>query len=202
MTKLEAFNHLLNVLDELYSQLSEHLAWAITQNRPEFPGERAPRVQSPNLDEDQAPYLYDYHDEAALNLAGFIQEARLKVNQALVGSGETPQMSRYLAESQVQFEKTLAEFFDYNHPGSFERLQELAEIERQSGHPWSDWAYNVRVELGRTQQALLSANLAYLYAWQALAQEAGRGPVIVQNTSIGKQISLPAEQASVAQEAT
>jgi len=201
MTMLEAFNRLLSVLDELYTQLSEHLAWAITQNRPEILEAAPPRAQAPNPAAGQPPYLYEYHDEVALNLAGYTQEARLKVNQALVGSGEAAQMARYLAESQLPFEKTLAGFFDYNCPGSFERLQELAEIERQAEHPWSDWAYNVRVELGRTRQALLGANQAYLYAWQALAQEAGRGPVIMQNTNIGQQISLPAGALPPAQDA-
>lgn len=100
------------------------------------------------------------------------------------------QMRRFLVRSQTQFQQlsqTLVwQLFSY------EQVVELMELGHRRKGEWSGWVQGIRSGLEKCRLPFQEAEATYTQCWQEIAERLVTGPISLQTTNIGQQITSEA----------
>jgi len=143
-----------------------------------------------DMPEEGGVKLVETLDERVVELRGYVIEALNSAETALgheKESREPNQMRRALVHSQQQF-LSLQNLF-YGEMLKYEDAAELVRFARRAGDRWPGWVHSVFLGLDACRPWLEAASEDYCQAWQELAERATTGPVSLQTTNIGQQIS-------------
>jgi hypothetical protein len=174
MTLEAAFKDLVANWQRLAEELEQGLLWSVAEAKPA----------------EEHALATDCVD-GATDLAAAAREG-LAVGRAAADPGAgLGRAARALLGCQERY-NTLTEQF-YSRMASSGRLRRLRRFGREKGGAWRDWATHVRQALGRCRRPLDDLNRSLLTCWQEVIDRLVLGGVSVQTTSIGQQITLPAE---------
>jgi hypothetical protein len=143
--------------------------------------------------EDEAMLVDDFGDMVT-DLLAWLEKASTAAGegrQALSPPMNMDRARRALAVCHEWFNRTAHRLS--SDLMSYERIAELAHLIERGGE-WPIWARSVKEGLDRCQQPLYDVNQALFRCWQEIAERAGMTSVAVQTTSIGQQITTPAER--------
>jgi hypothetical protein len=149
-------------------------------------------VNAGDVGELQGAHLADDVSESLTQLSGLGQESlSLATDARRAGSQpfDPNQLRRSLAESQRKFHSLARSLF--SDLLCFERISELVQFGRERRR-WLGWVNSIRQGLERCRPAVEVVEDAYFACWQEIAERVGAGPVSLNTTNIGQQITTEA----------
>jgi len=179
------FQHLVarfNAADEAF----QSLRLTVIEDRPPR-GEILLVERLGNLVEDLRGWLAEGQAAAA--------NARQAVDHPLDGY----RARQALGLANERFIRLEGQFF--NEAVSHRTIESLERFGRQRGGEWFGWSGSVVMALQACREPLRALDEAILRAWQELSERLGSGSLLVQNTSIGQQVTAPPQERRRARQA-
>jgi hypothetical protein len=149
-------------------------------------------VNAGDVGEPEGAHLADEVREALTEICGLGQASLSSAIEARRAAGQVfdaAQLRRSLAESQRQFQSLARSLFSTLL--TYERISQLLRFGYEHTL-WRGWVKSVRHGLEKCRPAVETAEDAYFHCWQEIAERLGAGPVSLNTTNIGQQITTEA----------
>jgi hypothetical protein len=149
-------------------------------------------VNAGDVGDAEGAHLADDVSESLTELCGLGQaslSSAMEARHAASQRFDPVQLRRSLAESQKQFQSMARNLF--SNLLSYERISQLVQFGHER-RPWRGWVKSVRHGLEKCRPAVETAEDAYFQCWQEIAERLGAGPVSLNTTNIGQQITTEA----------
>jgi hypothetical protein len=146
---------------------------------------------------DREAAVADDLESAVLAILGTLHEARKNAAVALKATGypvELDQARRSLGTCQERCHRIEHQFTA--DLASYEKLRELTRLGSDRGLEWLPWANSLKQAIEECRAPLQAVSLALSRCWQELAERLGTTSILVQNKSVGQEISVPASVAA------
>jgi hypothetical protein len=147
--------------------------------------------------------LVDRLDNLVTDLSSMLEEADVRVTQAIQGSeADGPLVQTRIALRAIH---RLFNRFTALYGGELaahDPVQQLLEMGRERGREWRDWSRVVKTAIERCAAPMKAATGAITECWSELAERLARSSVCVQATNIGQQITVREDQFELKEEIT
>jgi hypothetical protein len=171
-----ALSNLCTSLQTLHGVL-DGLRFTVTEDTPESGG----------------VVLVDQVSEEVTELLGLTEEcldAAVESQRAAGQPYDPNQMRRFLVVSQKQFHRVSQILF--SKLLAYEPIASLVQFARQRGREWMAWVDTLRHGLDKCRPVLEGVEEAYFQCWQEIGERVVAGPVSLNTTNIGQQITADA----------